>query len=50
VKTPTSITFTGKLFGEVDLLTIAHEFQQATGHHLERPDLARLVEPEEIEE
>ncbi len=49
VKTPTSITFTGKLFGEVDLLTIAYEFQQATGHHLERPDLAQLVEPVESE-
>jgi len=46
VKTPTAITFTGKLFGEADLLAIAHAFQQATGHHLARPDLTQLVEPE----
>jgi Asp-tRNA(Asn)/Glu-tRNA(Gln) amidotransferase A subunit family amidase len=50
VKTPTSVTFTGKLFGEADLLTIAHAFQQATGHHLERPDLAQLIKPEETKE
>ncbi len=50
VKTPTSVTFTGKLFGEADLLTIAHGYQQATGHHLERPTLAQLIEPEAKEE
>jgi Asp-tRNA(Asn)/Glu-tRNA(Gln) amidotransferase A subunit family amidase len=47
VKTPTSVTFTGKLFGETDLLTIAHAYQQATGHHLDRPDLAQLMDPAE---
>ena len=28
---PTSITFTGNLFHESDLLTLAHAYQQATG-------------------
>jgi Asp-tRNA(Asn)/Glu-tRNA(Gln) amidotransferase A subunit family amidase len=50
VKTPTSVTFTGKLFGETDLLTIAHAYQQATGHHLDRPDLAQLMDPAEKDE
>ncbi len=35
--TPTSITFTGKLFGETKLLTIARSYQQATDYHLKRP-------------
>jgi Asp-tRNA(Asn)/Glu-tRNA(Gln) amidotransferase A subunit family amidase len=34
---PTAVTFTGKLFGETDLLTVAKAFQDATGHHLKRP-------------
>jgi Asp-tRNA(Asn)/Glu-tRNA(Gln) amidotransferase A subunit family amidase len=37
---PTAITFTGQLYGESTLLAVAHAFQQATGHHLERPELA----------
>ncbi len=40
--TPTSITFTGRLFGEADLLTVAKAYQDATGHHLRRPPIARL--------
>jgi len=35
--TPTGLTFTGKLFGETDLLTLAKAYQDATGHHLRRP-------------
>ncbi len=35
--TPTAITFTGQLFGETDLLTVAKAYQDATGHHLKRP-------------
>lgn len=35
--TPTSLTFVGRLFGETDLLAVAHAFQQATSFHLERP-------------
>lgn len=49
-ETPTSLTMTGKLFGESDLLAIAHAYQQATGHHLARPDMSRLLEPEEPKE
>ncbi len=36
---PDTITFTGKLFGETELLALAHAFQQATGDHLRRPPL-----------
>jgi Asp-tRNA(Asn)/Glu-tRNA(Gln) amidotransferase A subunit family amidase len=36
---PTAVTFTGRLFGEAELLAVAHAFQQATGHHLKRPPL-----------
>ena len=32
-----AITFTGRLFGERDLLAVAHAYQDATGHHLKRP-------------
>jgi Asp-tRNA(Asn)/Glu-tRNA(Gln) amidotransferase A subunit family amidase len=35
--TPTAMTFTGKLFGETDLLTLAKTYQDATGHHKKRP-------------
>ncbi len=37
--TPTSITFTGRLFGEDTLLAVAKAYQDATGHHLRRPPL-----------
>ncbi|MDX1387750.1 MAG: amidase [Acidobacteriota bacterium] len=37
--TPTSITFMGKLFGEEDLLVLAHAYQQATDFHLAHPTL-----------
>ncbi len=37
--TPTSITFTGRLMGEGQLLTVAHAYQQATGFHRQRPPL-----------
>lgn len=35
--TPTSITFNGRLFGESDLLAVAHAYQQTTDFHLRRP-------------
>lgn len=35
--TPLAVTFTGKLFGETGLLTVAKAFQETTGHHLKRP-------------
>lgn len=37
--TPTSITFQGRLFGESDVLAVAHAYQQATGVQLRRPSL-----------
>ena len=40
--TPTSITFMGKLYGETELLSLAHAYQQATDFHLKRPPLAAL--------
>jgi Asp-tRNA(Asn)/Glu-tRNA(Gln) amidotransferase A subunit family amidase len=36
---PTSMTFTGRLFGEAELLAVAHAYQRATGAHLRRPVL-----------
>jgi Asp-tRNA(Asn)/Glu-tRNA(Gln) amidotransferase A subunit family amidase len=36
---PTAITFTGRLYGETELLAVAHAYQQATGHHLKRPPM-----------
>jgi Asp-tRNA(Asn)/Glu-tRNA(Gln) amidotransferase A subunit family amidase len=38
--TPTSITFTGRLYREAELLALAHAYQQATEFHLRRPTLA----------
>ena len=35
--TPVSISFIGRLFGEVELLAAAKAYQDATGHHLKRP-------------
>lgn len=40
VKVPHSITFTGNLFRETELLAVAHAYQQTTGVHLQRPDLS----------
>jgi Asp-tRNA(Asn)/Glu-tRNA(Gln) amidotransferase A subunit family amidase len=37
--TPTSITFTGKLWGESDILSVASLFQRATDFHTRRPKL-----------
>lgn len=37
--TPVSITFIGKLFGEAELLAVAHAYQQATGYHLRHPEV-----------
>jgi Asp-tRNA(Asn)/Glu-tRNA(Gln) amidotransferase A subunit family amidase len=36
---PTGLHFTGKLFGEPELLLLAHAFQSRTDHHLKRPPL-----------
>ncbi len=34
---PTSLTFTGRLFGESTLLAVAKAYQDATAHHQKRP-------------
>ncbi len=39
VKVPKSLTFSGQLYGETDLLTVAKAYQDATGFHKERPPL-----------
>ena len=36
---PTGLQLTGKLFGEPELLLLAHAFQSRTDHHLKRPRL-----------
>ena len=41
--TPRGITFTGQLFGESELLALAHAWQQATGFHLKRPPMDQLT-------
>jgi Asp-tRNA(Asn)/Glu-tRNA(Gln) amidotransferase A subunit family amidase len=43
VETPTSIRFTGRLYGETELLAVSHAYQQATGHHLKRPPMEKLT-------
>jgi Asp-tRNA(Asn)/Glu-tRNA(Gln) amidotransferase A subunit family amidase len=40
---PSTITFTGRLFGESTLLALAHAYQQASGAHLRRPPLEKLL-------
>jgi len=37
--TPTSITFTGKLFGEAETLALARAYQESTDFHRKRPTL-----------
>ncbi len=41
---PRSISFIGDLYADADALRVAHAFQSATSHHLERPDLDSLPE------
>lgn len=40
---PFSVTMTGQLFGESDLLTVAHAFQKSRGVNLKRPPLDEYV-------
>ena len=42
-ETPFSITFTGRLYGESELLAVAHDFPQTTGFHLRRPPMDKLT-------
>jgi Asp-tRNA(Asn)/Glu-tRNA(Gln) amidotransferase A subunit family amidase len=39
---PTSITFTGRLFGEAELLSVGHAYQKETGFHVKRPAMQKL--------
>jgi Asp-tRNA(Asn)/Glu-tRNA(Gln) amidotransferase A subunit family amidase len=48
VDVPTAITFTGKLYGETELLAVAHAYQNATGHHLKHPPMDQVT-PENAE-
>jgi Asp-tRNA(Asn)/Glu-tRNA(Gln) amidotransferase A subunit family amidase len=41
--TPTSITFTGRLFGETALLAVAHAYQKATDFNRRRPPLEAFL-------
>ncbi len=41
--TPTSITFTGKLFGESTVLALAQAYQQRTDYHRRRPPIESAV-------
>jgi Asp-tRNA(Asn)/Glu-tRNA(Gln) amidotransferase A subunit family amidase len=43
VERPTALTFTGRLYGEAELLALAHAYQQATGNHLRRPPLDKVA-------
>src|SRR5262245_43697291 len=36
---PTALHFTGKIFGDSEILQLAHAFQKATRHHLRHPAL-----------
>jgi len=48
VATPKGLTFTGQLFGETELLAVAEAYQRATGFHLARPRMDKLLaEPEQ---
>ena len=42
--TPTSITFTGRLFGESAALAVAHAYQRATGFHTRRPPVEAFLQ------
>ena len=46
VDVPVAITFTGRLFGEAELLAVGQAFQKATGYHLKRPPLEKLKKKE----
>jgi Asp-tRNA(Asn)/Glu-tRNA(Gln) amidotransferase A subunit family amidase len=43
VDAPTALTFTGRLFGETELLAVAHAYQRATDFHLPRPPMEKIL-------
>jgi Asp-tRNA(Asn)/Glu-tRNA(Gln) amidotransferase A subunit family amidase len=42
-KPPAANTFTGRLYGESELLAVAAAYQEATGHHLKHPDMSQVT-------
>src|SRR5262249_25968916 len=40
---PRPIAFTGRLFGEAELLAVAEAYQQETGHHLKHPPMDKVL-------
>jgi Asp-tRNA(Asn)/Glu-tRNA(Gln) amidotransferase A subunit family amidase len=48
--TPTSITFTGRLFGETTLLAAAHAYQSATDFNRRRPPLEAFLQKNQKEQ
>jgi Asp-tRNA(Asn)/Glu-tRNA(Gln) amidotransferase A subunit family amidase len=47
---PGTITFTGKLFGESDLLALAHAYQLVSGAHLRRPPIENLLAASRVQQ
>ena len=45
VEVPTALTFTGRLYGETELLALGHAYQQATDFHLRHPAMDKLAGP-----
>ena len=43
MEVPNALVFTGRLYGETELLAVGHAYQQATGFHLRRPPLDKLL-------
>ena len=43
IETPTSLTFTGRLFGETELMSLAQAYQHHTDFHLARPPLEKAL-------
>jgi Asp-tRNA(Asn)/Glu-tRNA(Gln) amidotransferase A subunit family amidase len=40
---PMALTLTGRLYGETELLGLAHAYQQATGFHLRHPPMQKVT-------
>ncbi|HEV3203875.1 MAG TPA: amidase, partial [Gemmataceae bacterium] len=43
MEVPVALTFTGRLFGEAELLALGHAYQQATGFHLRHPPMDKVA-------
>lgn len=40
---PVGLTFTGRLYGETELLAVAKAYQEATGFHRKRPPMEQVT-------